>query len=148
MLTRDIEGKKVPKIGYEVYYPLNGTFLTKLDLSVCQKDEIIVLNPIIINDSLDKYNPKSDYYNDICYTFTTENGTDISLKDRREEYIKDDKALCEENCIFEDYDFTINKSICSCEVKINIPIISQITIDKDKLIKSFTDIKNIAILIY
>ena len=53
-------------------------------------------------------------------------------------------TLCEENCIFEEYDFISNKSICSCRIKIKLPIISEISIDKNKLYESFTDINNIA----
>ena len=125
-----IDGMKVPKIDYEIYYPFYCTNLTQLDLSICENDRIIVSNPIIIDDIIDKYNPKS--------------GTDISIKDRREEYINNNMSLCEEDCTFEEYDFNNNKSICSCGFKINIPLISNITIDKNKLYKSFTSFKNIA----
>ena len=52
-------------------------------------------------------------------------------------------TLCEENCTFVRYDFIKNKSICSCEVKIQIPLISEITIDKNRLYDSFTDINNL-----
>ena len=48
------ENIKIPKIEYEIYYPFNN-----------------------------KYNPKSEYYNDICSTTTSKLGTDISLNDRR-----------------------------------------------------------------
>ena len=53
-------------------------------------------------------------------------------------------TLCEEDCTFVRYDKINNKSICSCEIKINFPLISEIKIDKKKLYKSFIDIKNIA----
>ena len=135
---------KIPKIEYGVYYPFNGSNLTKLDLSICRNEKIILSIPVEINDIIDKYNRRSGYYNDICYTFTSEIGTDISLSDRREDFIDKNMTLCEENCIFEEYDFINNKSICSCEIKIKLPIISEIYIDKNKLYESFTDINNIA----
>ena len=44
-----------------------------------------------LKDNLDKLNSSRGYYNDICYTTTTEHGTDITLKDRRKEYINGNK---------------------------------------------------------
>ena len=40
----------------------------------------------------------NNYYNDICCKATSESGTDISLKDRRKEFVENNMALCEENC--------------------------------------------------
>jgi len=34
-------------------------------------------------EDLDKFNAKSDFFNDICNTYTTENGLDKPLIDRR-----------------------------------------------------------------
>ena len=46
-----------------------------------------ILYPAIIDENNEfKYNPSSEYYNDICYTYTTENDTDITLTDRKNEY--------------------------------------------------------------
>ena len=53
-------------------------------------------------------------------------------------------TLCGDNCYLEDYDYINNKSICSCEVNIKMPLISKITFDKEKLFRQFTDINNIA----
>jgi hypothetical protein len=101
--------------------------------------------PASIGKDLEKYNLSSDYYNDICSITTSKSGTDISIKDRRNEYIDNNMTLCEENCQLIDYDYETEKAKCSCDVKINIPFISDdISINKDALLKSFTDIKNIA----
>ena len=141
----NINGMKIPKTEYEVYYLSNTSQFVKLNLSICQNEKIIISHPFEINNNIDKYNPKSGYYNDICYTTTSENGTDITLSDRKEEFIKNNMTLCEEDCTFIKYDYSNNKSVCSCEIKINIPIImTEIKFDKKKLYKSFTDIKNIA----
>ena len=76
-------GMKIPKLEYEVYYPLNndGNELIKLNLTSCKGTKIEISIIVEINDSLDKYNPKSEYYNDICAKATSESGTDINLKD-------------------------------------------------------------------
>ena len=134
---------KIPKIEYEVYYPLNNTELIILNLSICENSKIDISIPIILDDNLDKYNPKSEYYNNICSKTTSESGTDISLKDRKNNFIDNNMTLCEENCEFIDYN-NINKKVkCSCDVKIKFPLVEEIRFDKNKLYKSFTDIKNI-----
>ena len=138
------EGMKIPKIEYEVYYPINGSNLEKLDLKICEDTKIEISIPVELNENIDKLNSSSDYYNDICYTFTTENGTDIPLEDRKKEFINNNKTLCEENCEFTRYNYETNKAVCSCNIKINLPLVSEIIIDKNKLYERFTDIKNIA----
>ena len=72
--------------------------------------------PVEINESfVYKYNPDSDYNNEICYQFTTENNTDIILYDRRREFNEYNFSLCESNCKFINY---FNKRAeCECPVK-------------------------------
>ena len=77
-------------------------------------------------------NSSSDYYNDICYTYTSENGTDVTLSDRKKNFIDNNLTVCEEDCEFSDYDTDIGKAICSCNVKTNsTATIMGVTIDKD-----------------
>ena len=73
---------------------------------------------------------------------TTDTGTDITLNDRRKEFINKNLSLCESNCEYKGYNLEIEKVECECEVKIKIFSISEISINKDKLYKSFTDINN------
>ena len=91
-------GYKIPIINYEIYFPFNENYLTKLDLNFCKNEKIEVSIPVSIEKDIDKYNSSSDYYNDICSITTSKSGTDISLKDRRKEYIDNNMTLCEENC--------------------------------------------------
>ena len=58
--------------------------------------------------NLEKYNSSSDYYTDICSTTTSESGTDITLNDRKNDFIDNNLTLCEEDCDLEDYDYNIN----------------------------------------
>ena len=51
-------------------------------------------------------------------------------------------TLCENNCIFIDYDYFTKHVNCECKVKNEINIIGDIIIDKDKLLNSFIDIKS------
>ena len=48
---------KIPRIEYEVYYPLYGVKLEKLNLSVCEDLKIEITIPVSINEEdIDKYN--------------------------------------------------------------------------------------------
>ena len=136
------EGLKFPKIEYEVYNPNNHE---KLNLNVCQNTKVDLSIPIPIDENeIDLYNSSSGFYNDICYTYTSDKGTDISLDDRKKEFVDKNMSVCEENCEFTGYDLDTKKAICSCEVKIKLPLMSEISFDKNRLYDSFTNIKNIA----
>ena len=139
------EGMRIPKIEYEVYYPLySSNNLTKLNLSSCKDTKIEISIAVKINDTLDKHNSSSGYYNNICYKTTSESGTDISLKDRRNEFVENNMTLCEENCELIDYNYEKGKAKCSCDVKLSIPENYDFKFDKKDFFKSFIDIKNIA----
>ena len=138
-------GMNIPKIEYEIYYPLNNTDnLNKLDLSLCQGNKIEISIKVQINDTLEKYNASSDYYNDICSTTTSSDGTDITLKDRRNDFVNNNMSLCEENCDLIDYIIEDEKAKCSCDVKLSLAPIDNIKFDKKEFFKNFIDIKNIA----
>ena len=92
------EGMKIPKVEYDVYCKLFDSKLVKLNLSVCQDSKISLSIPVEIDGNLDKLNNSSGYYNDICYTSTTESGTDITLKERKNEYVNN--TVCQDDCEF------------------------------------------------
>ena len=72
--TEELKG---PKVEYEVYYPLIENKLKKANLSLCSDVKIDVSIPINLSSSeIDKHNAISGYYNDSCYTLTTESNTD------------------------------------------------------------------------
>ena len=139
------EGMKIPKIEYEVYYQLyNNNKILKLDLKECKDLKIDLFIPVNINnDKLDKYDLNSNYYNNICKKIDSNKKIDISIKDRRNEFIQNNMTICEEDCNLVDYNYTTKKVKCSCLVKIKIPFITEIKFDKDKFYKSFTNINNI-----
>ena len=86
LVIHEEDGKKVPKVEYEIYYPLSNNNLTKLDMNYCQGTKIEISIAIKFNGDIDKYNTSSNYYNDICSKTTSSSGTDISLIDRRNEF--------------------------------------------------------------
>ena len=138
------EGMKIPKVEYEVYYPLyNSNDLKKLDLSFCKGSKVEISIAVKINEPLDKYNLSSGYYNDICSKTTSDSGTDIPLNDRRNEFVDNNMALCEENCQLIEYNYAKEKAKCSCEVKTSVPPNFDIKFNKNDFFKSFADVKNI-----
>ena len=133
------EGFLIPIIEYEVY---NSQTKQKLELDVCLQNSIIIYLPVIIDEkTIFKYNTSHEYYNDICYSYTTDNFTDIILKDRRDEYINNNMSLCEKNCKYNGYDFDTKKAICECLVKIKFPLLSEIVVNKEKFLNNFIDLK-------
>ena len=138
------EGLKTPKVVYDVYSKLFGTNLIKLNLTVCENSKISIFTPFAIAENIDEYNSSSGYYNDICYTTTSEAGTDIPLKDRQTNYIDGDKIVCQEGCKFIKYDIQKSKATCSCNVEKTPLSISDMNINKTKLLDDFINIKNIA----
>ena len=96
-----IKNSLIPIIEYEIYDSIKQR---KLDLSYCKNSTLNLSIPVSINeDNLYKYNPESDYYKDLCYSSTTEKGTDILLNDRYIEYNENNLAICENNCSLAEY---------------------------------------------
>ena len=113
-------------------------------MTYCKGIKIDIIYPVNINeDELYKYNQSSNYYSDICWLTTSPDKTDITIKDRQEEYINNMIPLGEEDCDYTYYNITTKKVTCQCFIKIELPIISEIKINKEKLRKNFVDIKNI-----
>ena len=117
-------------VNYELYHPIN---LTKLNLSICKDMRIMIYSPytptkdslnkyIKLNESgYDLYNPNDSFYQDICSTFTSDYGTDIILSDRQSDYFES-IALCETICIYQGYNYKIEKAKCKCTIKEEIEI--------------------------
>ena len=100
--------------------------------------------PVEISGNLDKLNTSSGYFKDICYTATSDSGTDIILKDRKKEFIEKNKMVCPDDCDFTEYNFETKKARCSCKVKEVSSSFKEMNINKDKFFINFIDIKNIA----
>ena len=115
-------------VQYEIYDPRD---LNIMSLDVCEGTKITVKVPINLDetsqslyDSLSKsgynlFDLNDDFYNDICSTYTTENGTDLTLADRKK-IVYDTSGnvtVCQEGCTFQYYNLTTKKSECECEVR-------------------------------
>ena len=133
-------GYLAPKVEYEVFNPIS---LEKLDLEVCNEIKIDILVPVSLKEEdLFKYNTSSEYYNDLCFAYTTDEGTDIILDDRQNEYIDNNMSLCTSNCEYTGYNIETKKAICNCQPKTNITFNIEIDFNKQDILVQFLNYKN------
>ena len=107
--------------------------------------------------NIELYNINDPFFNDICFQFSSEIDTDVTLNDRRKEYYVN-KSLCEDNCYLEKLLINENniKSVCSCKfkneysfnknvgIKDDIPPISKSNIKSILCIKKYFTAENIS----
>ena len=142
-------------VQYEIYNPKDMDFIP---LDVCKDVSITVKVPINLDentqsiyDSLSQagynlFNLDDNFYNDICSTYTSVNGTDLTLADRKN-IIYDNNGnitMCQEGCLFQSYNLTTKKSECDCAVQTNETIINidEINFDNSNLASEFFDTLN------
>ena len=133
---------KIPKIEYDIYGRLNGSNLEKLDKSICER--LYIFTPVIITENIDELYSNSRYYNDLCYGTTSENGTDITLNDRKDNFIKNNRTICQEDCDFKGYNTNIRKAKCWCKVEETPLSIKDMKINITKLYTNFLKVENFA----
>ena len=138
------EGMKIPKIEYDVYRKSLDQNLEKLNLSICVDTKVYLYISVSINENIDVLNSSSGYYNDLCYTVTTESGTDITLDDRKKEFIDGNKTICQDDCDFFEYIHNIKKANCKCNAQHSSSLsFEYMKINTTKLLENFVNIKNI-----
>ena len=104
----------------------------KIDMTPCKKTQITISYPIDENMlnmtrgrmlakdyGVDMTNPEDPFYNDLCFYYSDENGKDVILEDRRNDYFEN-KTLCEEGCEFYQTNFTTGRVECKCNIKDDI----------------------------
>ena len=129
----------IPIIEYEIYNPITKE---PLNLKYCNESTININIPVLIDENeIYKYYQNNSFYSDKCLPYN-ENGVDININDRKNEYNNKNLSLCEKNCTFIDYDNETKKAICECQTKNIFGKLANIDINKNKLLNKFTDIKN------
>ena len=117
-------------VQYEIYDPIT---LKPLNMSDCNNVKIEVNTPVNLEDNTillyeslsqsgyNLFDSEDDFYNDICSTFTSNNGTDMTLADRKTEIFSaaGNISMCQSGCIFESYNKTTKKAKCNCDVQTN-----------------------------
>ena len=130
----------IPIIDYEIYHPINKS---KLNLEDC-KDIKLNIPVSIDEEKIFIYEPKSEFYTDNCFPYTTENGTDIIITDRKQEFKKKNLSLCENNCEYTGYDINTKKSSCECNVKNKMESIHEIMNKSNLLSNNFSNEEDIS----
>ena len=90
-----------------------------MDIPIELEPDIELLYDLLSKAGYDLFNENSSFYNDICATYTTENGTDILLYDRRMDIyqLTVNISLCQDGCQFKSYNLETKKAECECPVQ-------------------------------
>ena len=124
------------QLDYIIFAPTDGN---KLDMTVCSSLYIRTNYPLLYNNSNNNYNisinfdlaynlsllghdvfdPDDPLFNDFCMNFTSSDGKDVTIKDRRNDYFQN-VSLCEHNCQYLQLLFNYNRVECACPIKHNI----------------------------
>ena len=113
---------------YEIYDPYEHN---KLNISFCDDLHITISTPVDLDDNsiilyesllengYNIFDSSDDFYNDICATYTTVNGTDMLIEDRKKNMYSTtgNINMCQSGCNFVSYNTTTKKSVCDCEVQ-------------------------------
>ena len=137
-------------IQYEVYNPENKQ---KLDLSICENENIDIYIPITLSDKTlelredllnygyDLFNPNDSFYQDICTEYTSANGTDVLLSDRKIYYFNNTETSCQENCEYSKYISETQQLKYECNVKEKeIEPESEVKFEEKLIYQSFYDV--------
>jgi hypothetical protein len=153
MLKFDIkpENETSTFVHYEVYSTSEQLYL---ELEECSGNNVIINIPIELSPEMEEiyeflsqsgyniFDSNDSFYNDICASFTTQNGTDMLLYDRRMDIYRTtlNISLCQEGCDFQSYNIETKKAKCDCYSKknnLNIEDLSDIKFDKNQMVDDF-----------
>ena len=153
----DIKSEDLSKtyVQYEIYNPKT---LKNVSMYVCRDISISVSVPITLDENTkaiyasmsqsgyNLFDLNDSFYNDICSTYTTENGTDLTLVDRKN-LIFDNSgniSMCQDGCTFESYNLTTRKAQCDCSIQIEETITdpSQINFNQKLVDTFYSTLKN------
>jgi len=149
ILKIDIKRNDTPSTQVE-YQVINSETDEILDLSKCVNVKINIYSPVDLEpeyldeiihlkkQGFDIFNSSDSFYNDICSTYTSENGTDVLLKDRKNDFYNPNITLCEESCEYQSFDVDTSKVNCECETKTEVNSdVSETSFNPNILIENF-----------
>ena len=144
---------KSTAVEYEVYNPYTRD---KIDLSICTNTTIAIYSPINLNnqeislyDELDEqgynlFDVNNSFYIDPCTQYTSSNGTDVSLLDRKDYYYNQDIVLCEDICKYIEVNTETKKVYCLCSVKNSVNLESNQEFSPKILLEQFYKVNTYA----
>ena len=120
---------KTKVVEYEVYNPYTRE---KINLDICSDTKITVLSPVDLTyeetslyDNLNKqgyelFDANNSFYQEFCTQYTSQNGTDVILIDRKNYFYDENAVLCENICKYGGVNTKTKKAHCQCNVKKNV----------------------------
>jgi hypothetical protein len=126
-----------------------------MDLSICDDEKVDIYIPVtlsneteklhsdLLNYGYDLFNPNDSFYQDICTPYTSINGTDVVLSDRKKSFYNDTETSCQDGCEYSSYSTDTGHLKCECSV-VNNDIQTTTTtsnkFDEKILLSSFYDV--------
>ena len=113
------------QLSYAFYNSLTNE---RIDMSICEGEKIEVdvsisnsgsnITQAIEFDKLgiDVYDINHPFFNDICFTYTADNGRDVPLSERKKHYYQD-VTFCEEGCELKQINLQTENATCECDVQ-------------------------------
>ena len=107
----------------EISYPLKNYFNENSLVNKRNSENLLdnIKNIYENYPEVELSNISDPFYNDICFLFTSDQGTDMTLNDRRNEYYVN-SSLCEKNCtIIKIINNDLNpRALCNCNIKTSV----------------------------
>ena len=111
-------------------YKKNGNTKEIIDTSICENMNVTLITPLntsyigldmekiksTYKKGFDIFNPKDEFFNDICIKYSDDNGADVPIIIRRQEYYHD-LPLCESTCSYKGYKFVNDYLTVECDCK-------------------------------
>ena len=122
-LTNSVSEKNVQ---YEIYHPISKQIL---NLSICQNTTIDLYIPVTLSEKTkdlyndlqesgyDLFNINDSFYTDICTPYKSENGTDVLLSDRKNDYYNANETTCQDKCQYSSYSLDTEYLKCECNIE-------------------------------
>ena len=120
---------KTKVVEYEVYNPYTRE---KINLDICSDTKITVLSPVDLtyeetslydnlnNQGYELFDANNSFYQEFCTQYTSQNGTDVILIDRKNYFYDENAVLCENICKYGGVNTKTKKAHCQCNVKKNV----------------------------
>ena len=141
---------KTKVVEYEVYNPYTRK---KINLDICSNTKITVLSPVdLTNEETSLYDnlngqgyelfdANNSFYQDFCTQYTSQNGTDVILIDRKTYFYDENAILCENICKYGGVNTKTKKAHCQCNVKTKVDFDANYFY-ADKFLEGFYKVEN------
>ena len=142
---------KINQVQYEIFNSQNRS--EKLDLSICQKEKIKIINTIDINsfklgNIIEKYENNLHFpdisdtiYKNLCYKFLSENNAYVLIQDRILDYNYQEQ-FCQKGCTIQDININNGNIVCLCSPNNGFGNISLENFDNNNYTNELLNINN------